>query len=226
MWYTASLLLCNYRTKEDLPEGWQGDLPLGWRKCIDDYFSKKEEPNREDSAREERSAVERFCRFVSARGVAELTACEYAHFLDYLAWRRREGTTKRRLMQQGQRLANFLRYLWQSAGRNGDPLQGEDLREDLDWLDDWYEEIILLVQANSEEDALARARQHAQELVHGLQREARPGTAWKLAGITQTCELPDPKWYDGMEVFWRFLTPKEGQALARTASKQAPHLVP
>ncbi len=220
MWFAASLLFCNKRTEPEIHNLEKIELPRVFHEAVRDFFavrgiSRQRKMSWEQTGRWER-LLTNFCRYAVAQGVKELSDCRYEHLLGFLEHRHLHGIPKSRLKQEAEVLSEFIRFLWAQAGKIGDPLEGEDLNEDMDWLDEWFEESIVLVQASDENEAWQKAEALGEQIAFEHQREANFGVRWEFVGVLSVYELLDEELTDGTEVFSRFLTAKEAKALMKS----------
>lgn len=156
-----------------------------------------------------------FCRCAVAQGVRELGDCRYEQMLGFLEHRHLHGVPKSRLKQEAKVLSEFVRFLWKRTSKMEDPLEGEDLNEDLDWLDEWFEESIVLIQASDEKEAWQKAEALGEQIAFEHQREANFGVRWEFVGVLSVYEVLEEELLDGAEIFSHFLTAKEAKKLMK-----------
>ena len=222
MWFTASLLFRNRRIEPEVQDLKGVTLPDAFLSAVEEFL---EEFVLEEYLHSPHpfwevwkirllpELLQDFCRYAVARGAKAFEDCRYEHLLGFLEHRFWHGASKRRLKWEAKMLADFLRFLWRKAGRVEDPLNGEDLDEDLEWLDDWFEESIVLLQANDEEEAWQKAETLGKQLAAEYQREAERSTRWEFVGVLKVYEVLEETLQDGTELFARFLTAKEARKL-------------
>lgn len=217
MWFAASLLFCNKRTGPEIQNLERIELPRNFHEAIRDFLLRERESPWERVWRiwEWERLLTNFCRYAVAQGANELGDCRYEHLLGFLEHRHLHGISKSCLKQEAEVLSEFIRFLWARAGKTEDPLEGEDLDEDLDWLDEWFEESIVLIQASDEKEAWQKAEALGEQVALEHQREANLGVQWEFVGVLSVYELLDGELMDGTEIFSRFLTTKEAKALMK-----------
>jgi ribosomal protein L22 len=214
MWFTASLLFRNRRIEPEVQDLKGIALPDAFLSAVGEFLHSLHRFRLEEWEIPLLSELlQDFCRYAVARGAKAFEDCRYEHLLGFLEHRFWHGASKRRLKWEAKMLADFLRFLWRKAGRIEDPLNGEDLDEDLEWLDDWFEESIVLLQANEEEEAWQKAETLGKQLAAEYQREAERSTRWEFVGVLKVYEVLEETLQDGTELFARFLTAKEARKL-------------
>jgi hypothetical protein len=221
MWFTASLLFRNYRLEPEVPNLEAIDVPQGFQQAVQKFLSVRQTRRRHWLWESERLLIN-FCRYAVAKGAKEIGDCCYEHLLGFLEHRYFHGISQQRLKAEAEILAEFLKFLWQLVGKEGDPLDGENLIEDLEWLDDWFEEILVLVEAESEREAWQKAEAIGERIAVEYQREANPNTRWEFVGVLSVQEVLDESLQEGAELFTRFLTAKEARKLLRTYRRAIP----
>jgi len=213
MWFTAALLFRNYRLEPEVLDLEAIDVPQVFQQAVQKFLQPLRRPH---WLWESERLLINFCRYAVAKGVKELGDCRYEHLLGFWEHRRFHGVSQQRLKHEADILAAFLKFLWQLAGKEGDPLDGENLIEDLEWLDDWFEEILVLVEAESEKEAWQKAEAIGERIAVEYQRDANPNTRWEFVGVLSVQEFLDETLKEGAELFARFLTAKEARKLLRT----------
>lgn len=218
MWFTASLLIHSRRIEPQVTNLELMELSEGFQQAVTAFMSyelMRRHLRRYPDLWHWEQVLQDFCRYAVAKGVCELCECRYEHLLGYLEHRFLHGITKERLKGEGKVLAEFLRFLWQREGKDRDPLEGEDLMKSLEWLDGWYEENVVLLQASDEKEAWQRAEAFGEPLVAEYQQTANHGVRWEFVGVLSVYEVLDEDLHDGMEVFSRFLTAKGAKMLMK-----------
>lgn len=215
MWWTASLLFCNKRIEPEVHDLETVRLPEIFHIAVQEFLRLMESPQKRRVLWGWERLLTNFCRYAVAQGASKLGDCHYEHLLGFLEHRYLHGIRKSRLKEEAKVLSEFLRFLWAQAGKMEDPLEGEDLDEDLDWLDEWFEESIVLIQANDEKEALEKAEALGEQIAFEHQREANFGVRWEFVGVLSVYEVLGEELLDGMEIFSRFLTGKEAKMLMK-----------
>lgn len=98
----------------------------------------------------------------------------------------------------------------------------DEVLSGLRWLRGWYEELIILIHADNDADAQAKAESYAQHLVGSLQAEAQPNVKWSLIAILAVQEVAAERLKDATEIFSRFLTRSESRSLLRAHRQEKP----
>jgi ribosomal protein L22 len=214
MWFTASLLFRNRRIEPEVQDLKGVILPDAFLSTVGEFLHSLHRFRLEEwEIPLLPELLQDFCRYAVARGAKAFEDCRYEHLLGFLEHRFWHGASRQQLKREARRLVAFLRFLWRKAGRVEDPLNGEDLDEDLEWLDDWFEESIVLLQANDEEEAWQKAETLGKQLAAEYQREAERSTRWEFVGVLKVYEVLEETLQDGTELFARFLTAKEARKL-------------
>ncbi len=222
MWFAVSLLFRNRRIEPEVRDLEGIEVTKELLSAVQEFLSMpfQQRPHFRGWAWEGERLLQNFCRYAIAKGAGEKGDCRYEHLLGFLEHRHLHGIPKEQLKGEAKVLAEFLRFLWERAGKSEDPLKGEDLDEDLGWLDDWYEESIILVQADDEKVARQKAEVMGERITTEYQREANPDTRWEFMGVLKVYEVLDETLQDGTEVFARFLTAKEARQLMRVYKRR------
>ncbi|MCS7263228.1 MAG: DUF4288 domain-containing protein [Armatimonadetes bacterium] len=222
MWFTVSLLFCNKRIEPEVHDLETIRLPEIFRNAVHDFLQSLWEQERiwerfwrQEQFWEWERLLTNFCRYAVAKGVRELGDCRYEQMLGFLENRYLHGVSKSRLKQEVKLLSEFMRFLWARAGKTEDPLESEDLDEDFDWLEEWFEESIVLIQASDEKEAWQKAEALGEQIALEHQREANFGVRWEFVGVLSVYELLDEELVDRAEIFSRFLTAKEAKTLMK-----------
>jgi len=205
MWFSALILFHDRQVEktEILKLAESISLPKVTQRLISQFTSSEGE----------RRICEEFAKFVTFVS-QDIKNSHYGDVLTFLAEKRSWGASKASLKKEMEILTKFLRYLWKEFGKEGDPLQGENPMEDIDWLDDWHEEVVVLIKAKDEDEAWEKAEALGKKWADEYNKEGYRGIQREFVGVLTVQEIID-KVGNGAEVFSRFLTTKEAKGLLR-----------
>jgi len=200
MWFSAAILFRDRLTKGIEVQTPKLRLPKRVRSVVREM-------------EEGRDLCEEFAKYVFS-AEDDPTKIHYGHILTFLGERRLSGVPKKQIRKEMEILLKFLGRLWEAFGKQGNPLRGENPAEDLDWLDDWHEEVVVLIEAENEEKAWEKAEALGKRWADEYNREGGNGLKREFVGVLTVQEIID-ELGDEAEIFSRFLTTKEAKRLLR-----------
>ncbi|MFQ3611849.1 MAG: DUF4288 domain-containing protein [Fimbriimonadales bacterium] len=218
MWYTARILIRVRKIHPTLPEegiGWSH--PLIPEKLVAKFESTLEaELGRVHLPKlaQIKSLCAKFPSYLQSRGLKHIGELEPSHildFLDYVKQTCRPPLYQRYLRAIALALSVFL--------NDSDRSWIESVDKELRWLGAWYEEMLVLFEAENEEQATQRAEAWARELVAKHQANANPDVQWELVDVLDVYEVLDSEIGFGTELYSRYLSESEVPRRYRTPTQ-------